>query len=231
MIADLIIVWPSNVDYPLFRAFIRYNRRLFDRVIIVFTYTPSGDDFRGFVQEAMKDDACLLLQSPAVESGRDWRDVAVNFALGFSTNEWVWFMEQDFYIIDEMFWREVDKLSIVSDVIGVKAGDRLHPCCLLLKRAILNRTMLNFGIVPDKLDHFGMIQKNLEALGVPISEIPSKYYHHMNGLSHNYYLANEMKEITYKPDEFVAYLEQCLDITSVPLDPRFVKVARNIVRN
>lgn len=231
MIADLIIVWPSNVDYPLFRSFIRQNRTLFNRVIIVFSMSYSGDDFTHFVNESMKDDACIILRSPEVKSGEDWRDVAVNYALNFAQLDWIWFWEQDFFVMDDMFWREVDKLSITSDVIGIDVSGRLHPCCLAIKRSILYKTRLRFGIVPNKLDHFGMIQQDLEAINAAISYIPEKYWYHMNGLSHNYYLAHEKKEVTYEPTRFAIYMQQCLDVVDVPLDDRFIKVAREVVRN
>lgn len=228
---DLIISWPMNCDYPLFRAFIRANRLKFNKVIIVFTYTNSGEDYRQFVNDSMQDDQCLILVSPKPTGYQDWRNVAVNYALSFSQSEWIVFLEQDFFIIDELFWREVDKYSITHQVIGVFDGPRLHPCCLFIERGVLNKTSKNFGIIPNKLDHFGIIQNNLNDLGQPIAEINKRYYHHMNGLSHNCYLAYTHQEVTYKPDEFREYMITCLTIDSVPLDPRFVTLARSIARN
>ncbi len=228
--ADLIIVWPTNCEYPLFRSFIRLNRSKFARVIIAFTEVPHGDDFRQFVMDSMKEDSIDFLSQPATDPG-DWRNNAINRALTFSDAEWVWFMEQDFLIREDSFWNWVDNLMVVSDVIGVKDGERLHPCCLLIRREILEKTHKDFGIIPDKLDHFGMIQKDLESIGAKIGTMDQSFYHHMAGLSHNYTLAHQMKEITYKLDEFKNYLRLCLTIQNVPLDSRFMRVAKGIVHN
>ena len=229
MKADLIIVWPTNCDYPLFRSFLRTNRDKFARVIISFSEVPHGDDFHMFVTETLKEDACLFAFTP-VSSPGDWRNNAVNFALLMSDAEWVWFMEQDFFVLHEKFFDQVDIMSEYNDVIGIKEDERLHPCCLLMKREIIEKTSKNFGIVPNKLDHFGIIQKELEEMqDIKIDIISSSYYHHMAGLSHNYTLAHDGKNIGYHPDEFREYMRQCLNIKEVPLDMRFVRVAKQIV--
>ncbi len=227
---DLIITWPRNVEYPLFRQFVRDSRSNFGKVIIVFTSSGSEIDYSQFVINAMSNDDCIFLSSSPILPGEDWRNVAIQDALKLTTSDWLWFMEQDFLVTDPAFWDEINEYITYREVIGVKENSgRLHPCCLLIRRDTLNRTGCDFGIVQDQMDHFGLIQSDLEALDVFITGLTPKYYHHMNGLSHNFHLASTMQEVTYYPDEFKRYLSGCLTLTGVPLDPRFEKVAKSML--
>lgn len=219
---DIIISWPRNCDYPLWRQFIRENRRRFHQIFIMFTETNQGEDYRNFVMEAMQNDDCLFYQPEPLLSGEDWRNKAVNTALQQSTGDWVWFTEQDFFIIDEIFWEFVNDHSNTADIIGVYDAQRLHPCCIFAKRDIINKTSKQFGIVPDKMDHFGQFQKDLDELGVDVQGIPEAYYYHMNGLSHNMTLAFNKQPITYHLEEFYNYLKKCLTC-HIGLDYRTIR--------
>lgn len=226
---DLVVTWPANVDYPLFRLFIRENRASFEKVIIVFSPAPDGSDYRRFVRDAMTPDDCLILDSPGYlgEKG-DWRHVAITHALRFSTSEWVCFIEQDFLVISSDFFDDVQDHMTKHRVFGVDQGGRLHPCCLFMTKEVLNMTSKNFGIVPDRLDHFGLIQEDLLNMNEQVGYLNTSNYYHMNGLSHNFYLATKMMEIVYRPDEFKRYLEKCVKL-DIPLDDRFKSVVRSIV--
>ena len=224
---DIIVSWPKNNDYPLWRQFIRNNRKLFEKVIISFTQTFLGDDYMAFVQKAMAEDDITFLDTEGID-GQDWRDAAVNQALLVSEAEWVWFTEQDFFI-KEGFWEDINRIltkSKKTQVIGTYEGDRLHPCCIFATRYAIERTRKRFGIIPDKLDHFGIFQRDLEVEFL-ITAINPVTYNHIAGVSHNFRLLFDGVQPVYKPEEFGQYLADCL-MVKVPLDGRFKEIASRI---
>lgn len=214
---DIIVSWPRNCDYPLWRQFIRDNRHRFNEIIIGFTETHLGPNFISFVKQAMFPDYIHFVDIVDLPPGRDWRDFTVNNCLLHSYNaEWVWFTEQDFIITSDTFWEDVDKLSNENIVFGAYQSSRLHPCCIFSNREGLNSTSRNFGIVPDKYDHFYIFQKELEDRDIQIGSL-KRGYKHLNGLSHNISLLYQSSTPNYNLDEFHAYLEDTLSV-SVPID-------------
>lgn len=207
---DLVVVWPQDFDYPLFRKLIRENREHFHRVIVVWSNMNTGRDVRKEVQEIMAKDDIAFMQAPQHTGEQDWRNVAINHALGYSSSEWLWFTEQDFSFY-EPFWEVVTEYLKKSDLVGITDSGRIHPACLFIKRSVLNKTSLDFSADPGaEYDHFGKIQKELMNWKEPLvfSEIPRDLYHHMNGLTHNLYLKHARKKVTYKPKEFKKYLKE-----------------------
>jgi hypothetical protein len=88
---DLIVAWPNNCDYPLFRKFIRDNRDRFNRVFIVITEANRKENYANFLTEVMHRDDVDFIFRPT-QMNRDWRDDAVNEALDRSKSQWVWFV-------------------------------------------------------------------------------------------------------------------------------------------
>lgn len=229
---DIIVSWPRNCDYPLWRQFIHDCRDDFNEVFIVFTETYHGEDYRDFIRGAMQFDRVTFLQMPQYNpSIDDWRNVAIHAALKQpSQAEWVWFTEQDFYITKPtQFWQDVRDGAEQCCAIGVTQGTRLHPCCLFIKKSELAKTGQNFGIVPGVLDHFGLIQKDLEAIKCDIGVISPESWKHYNGLSHNFRLLSDGEVPNYQTEEFYDWLKQSLAVT-VPLDERFIKLGNNAVK-
>ena len=226
---DIIVTWPRNNDYPVWREFIRDNRHRFNEIIIVFMNPNQGPDYSEFIREAMQTDYIHFVDSPPIRGGEDWRNVAVNAALLHSYNApWVWFTEQDFYILDDKFWFEVYTKCQTYDVIGITQGARLHPACMFMRREALDNTKKNFGIVEGQSDHFGQIQKDIESQKMRrcyFSDPTGIGYKHFNGLSQNWTLLANGGEPNYEPEDFYKYLEACLN-ASVPLDPRWVEIAQ-----
>lgn len=135
---------------------------------------------------------------------------------------WIWFTEQDFYP-GEGFWDEVQRLENEGcEVIAVYQADRMHPCCIFIKREALDKTKKDFGIIKDTADHFCKIQRQLESSGVKIGKIDPKTYTHLNGLSSNMCLAGLGEAPNYEPHAYFSWLEQCLSVT-VPMDGRFAE--------
>ncbi len=232
IIPDIIVSWPRNCDYPLWRQYIRDHRAQFNEIIIVFTETNQGEDYRQFVTDAMLPDHVLTVWEYQRDGRMDWRDQAIKAGLVHSYNApWILFTEQDFLPNDhDTFWRhiEVEMIETGAKVICAKDQERLHPCFMLFDRRALNQLSLDFGIVPDKLDHFGLIQKQLDVMNesqVWYTTLPNDLYSHMNGLSHNMTLVSQGGYPNYKPTEFTQYLQSCTQV-SVPLDYRFLQVVR-----
>lgn len=225
---DLIICWPRNCDYPLWRQFLRDNRGRFNVVIIVFTETHQGDDYRDEIRAAMSKDWVLFADCPPITAGQDWRNVAINHALLQSYNaEWIWFTEQDFIITDpDAFWDGVnDSVLHGSEFIAVKEGDRIHPCSLFVRRDLLNKTNKDFGIIPDKGDHFKKFTDELMDKCNAHSELLMGY-EHMAGLSHNLRLISDGQEPNYKIPQLNKYLSESLSV-SVPQIERFRMLVSN----
>ena len=229
---DLIICWPVSVDYPLWREFIKVHRQFFNKVIVVFTKTNQGFNYESFVQDSMKDEDITFLSSRELKANEDWRNVAVNEALELSSSNWIWFTEQDLFVIHTAFWPMIARFMLEFDAIGYQDGaTRLHPSNLWVKREWIEKTGKDFGIVPNVKDHFARFFTSLRLSGAKIKKLddPSPYFYHMNGLSHNWSLLERNEEITYKPDEFKGYLELCLKQDN--LDPRFKEIAERGVKS
>lgn len=208
---DVIVSWPRNCDYPVWRQFIHSYREYFNNIIIAFTETNQGPDHRSFVREVMFRDYCLFLDPRELTVGEDWRDVAVNQALLHSYNsEWIWFTEQDFF--PKKLFLEEWELKTAYDYIGVKDGDRLHPCSLLIKRPALGKTRRFFGVQTNKHDHFGGIQEDLERENLSGFIQSPSLYTHMAGLSHNMSLLERGESPNYKPEELRLYAEDCSNV-------------------
>lgn len=208
---DLVCCNPSHIYYPLFTKMIKENRKQFDKVIVVMTDMAIRDpNYKLYTREAMANEGIIFLDCPRAESGEDWRNKAVNLALNVSQAEWVYFTEQDF-IPAEGFFREVTDLMKRCDVFGRYQEGRLHPCCLFMKRQLLDQTSKDFSAYPDKgMDHFGLIQKWIERKGLICGVIFNQFGHHMNGLSQNLHMLQTGLEPNYAPSEFRQYIQDCL---------------------
>lgn len=214
MKVDLLAAWPRNCDYPLWRQFVHQNRTRFEKVIIVFTETYSGHDYREFVIEAMKNDTVEIVQSLPPTGDNDWRDMAVNLGLNRVVSEWVWFTEQDFYPSPQ-FWDEVAQAEKSFKVLTIKEGSRLHPACIFVPMDLVLKTRRRFGITVNLHDHFFHFFTDLKLLTASFFILDPERYRHMNGLSHNWSLLESGGKITYKPEEFTRYLLDCLKIDDV----------------
>jgi len=230
---DIIVTWPKNNDYPLWREFIRDNRYRFNDIIIVFMNPNQGPDYSDEVRNFMEPDYAKFIESPAIGSGEDWRNVAVNAGLFHSINaNWIWFTEQDFFVLDDGFWSEIYQKASEYDVIGIAQGQRLHPACIFITREALGKTKRNFGIVEGEADHFGQLQKDIEGQEMArcyLMDPPGIGYKHFNGLSHNWTLLARGEEPNYEKEDFYKYLEACINVT-VPLIPSWREIAINALK-
>ena len=210
---DTIIVWPDTIDYPLYRDFLHHNRDKLRKVVIVFTKTNwEFEDLRPFIKANLANDRIIFLDNDPVSGDQDWRDVAIRKALKPLDGEWIWFTEQDF-LPSETFWREAYDLAKRTPIFGRYQDGRLHPCCLFMKKAVLDKTSKDFSAKPDLgYDHFGKIQAELEGKDVLVGVLVNSAGYHMNGLTHNMYLLQSGEEPNYHPEEFADYCKKCLEL-------------------
>lgn len=226
---DIIVVWPRNCDYPLWRQFIRENRHRFNEIIIGFMETNVGRNYMPFIKEAMQADYVHFIEPMPVPAGQDWRNVIVNNCLLHSYNaEWIWFTEQDFIITHpDLFFDDIESHMETYDVMAVYQEHRMHPCSIFARRSALNKTRKDFGIIPNISDHFSKFQADIERIGLLVAPI-TDFYYHLNGLSHNMYLLYQNQVPNYEIERFCAYLEDCLQV-SVPLQEDWVTMIKNFL--
>jgi len=210
---DVIVAWPRNCDYPLWRRFLRDERSRFAKVIVVFTELGIAD-YRNFVTAQVQ---ATCIDSPP-RDGRDWRDVAVNAGLDISTAESVWFTEQDFIATDR-FWPQV-RLPLSGVCVG--DGRPLHPASLFADRSLIEQTSRYFGTPP--VDHFFTFGTELVALARPHLIVSG--WRHYQGTSDNHTLLERGEEAgIYQRERYRRYLADCLR-AGVPLHPSWAAEAR-----
>lgn len=223
MIPDLIVCWPVSCDYPLWRKWLAANRLRFAEVFVVFT-DHSGEDISEWVRDHLPARVSTLHSH--AESGRDWRDAAVNMALDHSKAEWVWFTEQDFFITDPEFWDSIAREATGVKVIGWRdSTGRLHPSCLFVKRSVIDKTTRYFGTPP--IDHFWTFTHELMD-----AEDHSEFvegFEHLQGLTQNHSLIDRGEsDGIFERDRFRQYLRDCL-ASGVALEPGWEARARREV--
>ena len=138
---DLLVVWPIDTDFPLFRYNLtRYAMRYFNRVIVGISNNNTGTDYTEFFKNNIPGE---VISIPPTPPGQDWRSFATNILLKHSDADYVLFTEPDFFPKDERFYEvlcnqtEYDFIyyehpSFVGDdiqhvVVALNPGDQLGP--------------------------------------------------------------------------------------------------------
>lgn len=223
---DVIVTWPDNCDYPLWREFIRENRSRFNKVIIGFMATNQKPSYKKFIIQSMIEDDITFFNAPLPSGDADWRNLAINKALQFVTSDWVWFTEQDFEV-SPSFWHDVDLKLKHYDAVGIYQGNRLHPCCLFVKKEQIDKTKKNFGIVPNVSDHFSIFASDLSNNDVFVMQIKEGTYYHHNGLSSNFTLLTNCLTPNHQPLVFAEYMAKSLN-ASVPISDKYREIALRV---
>lgn len=217
---DLIVSWPRHMDYPLWRQVIHEERGRFAKVIVVLTNMNVNKDYSNFIKKAMRVDGITFFMISPAEAEEDWRDMAIKGALKESNAPWIFFTEQDFFW-NTGFWECVSEQESKYGYIVGMVGERVHPCCIFLKRNVLNKTSKDFGVIRDVSDHFSRIQNDLA--NEPRFEIPQDLWFHFGGLSQNMFLLMNGSKELYLPQDFANYVKACQKVT-VPMHDDFLKV-------
>lgn len=209
--ADILVTWPRNMDYPLFRLWLEKNKQFYNKVVV--SWTGVAEDGIDQDVESLLDFAIFVDGERNDQYADDWRNAATNSGLDMSTSEWVWFLEPDFFMDTDMPYCLADTM-LTNNCIGFYEANRLHPACLLIKRDLIEKTSRNFSVDHSRqLDHFGIFTEELERLCEPtlLGSLMVGYYH-MQGLTHNYSLERQGMDIGYKPDEFYFYNKRAITL-------------------
>lgn len=222
---DIIVTWPSGLDYPLWRWFIKQYRRLFNEVLVVF-YPHGRLDFTKFLKDNFKEAKFFISDSHWLT----WREDAINTALNYSKAEWIWFTEQDFLFKDQYCFDRVFEEMEYSDVIGIRQGIRLHPCCIFAKREAIEKTDRNFGVGGKNLDHFSLITKQWDKFAeiAYLEDFALREgvdWYHMSSLTWNYFRCHDgdIKDV-HEPANFLVW-NYYSRTRAVPQDPRYLALS------
>lgn len=191
---DVICVWPIAFDYPLFREQIVKNRKLFNKVIIVFTHNSLVRDYRKFLKSTHPDwtfcDTEHLKQKP------NWYTNAIHEGVKASRNKWILFLEQDF-IYSDTFMPKFLKDIALYNFGGLQDAKRLHFGCMAIKRKLLSKThgyFESFDTVMYRFDCFDFIMCELQLmtkLWANLEKLGFKQgvdFDHLSGLTQNYHI-------------------------------------------
>ncbi len=219
---DVLMTWPSGVDYPLCRLQLKLLRPFF-KDILVSIYEHGSPDFREFLRGSTK--GWKWIESPALDE--TWRETAVNFGLDRSTSDWVLFLEQDFFIKDSKFLDTVYEATKAYDVVGIRQGNRLHPCFLLVSRKLIDKTSRDFAVHGQDKDHFQKFSEEVLAQGkfIDITELglfPGRDWYHFSSMTWNLFrIKDENVREMHDLPEFLLY-NAYSRTKKVPQDPRWI---------
>lgn len=235
---DVILQYCQYDDYPIFRRNLSKYRHRFNKVILYMSKHHGFRDFGDFSKDQIKE---TWVEPVPIDYGKeDWRMAEVTPCLKHVESEWVYFMEQDFFVEDwDKFYTDVEKLSTECDMFGWAQNDTrpyIHPCSLFIKRELLDRTSKDFSAHPEVLDsdHFAQITQDAIKLGAKIIKFQDIGYNnwenafHMQGLTYPYqnWSTDRIFGVT-NPEAFFVY-NYFSRLAPVPQDPRYIELSWEI---
>ncbi len=219
---DAILTWPSGVDYPLCRLQMRTFRKYFNDIILTF-YPHGTPDFTEFVQKSHPE--FKIVFSDGI--GETWREKAVLKGLENSKSDKVLFTEQDFFWKDENFLDTVADAMTQYDIVGIKQGNRLHPCFLRTSRSLIEATSKDFSVRGDDKDHFQKFSEEALALGTfidlkDIGLFEGRDWYHFSSMTWNLFrIKDENTREMHETNEFLVY-NAMSRTKKIPQDPRWL---------
>ena len=185
------------VDFPLWRAWIGKYRSKFKKVILYASRHHGVTDLEDFWRKSLPE-TWVSTNIDWITPGIDWRQAETEPCLALSDAEWILFMEQDFFVDDwDKLWSDVEKTMESADLIGWWNETHfpyMHPCFLLMKRELLDKTNKDFRAHPEINggDHFCMITQDAIRLGAKIIKLQDlgwtdpDHAYHLGGLTYPY---------------------------------------------
>lgn len=204
-------------DYPIWRAMIAKYRDRFNKVILYPSKHHGVIDLEEFWKKVFKE---TWVNPVSIDYGtEDWRQAETDPCLSYSDSEWIWFCEADFFVKDwNRFFNDIEKTMKTVDMIGWWNETQfpyIHPCCLFIKRELLEKTNKDFSPHPEipGSDHFGMLTRDAERLGAKIVKLQDLGYQEFedafHGGGYTYPFQNFNGEETVfgvgRPEIFYAY--------------------------
>ena len=185
-------------DYPIYRQLLTKYRDKFNKIILYPSRHHGVIDLENFLRKNFPETWVTGHKIDWTTPGIDWRQVETEPCLELSNSEWVLFMEQDFFVDDwDKLWRDIEESVKTSDMIGWWNPSRypyIHPCFLLIKRELLDKTKKDFRAHPEIIgsDHFAQITRDVEKLGGKITKLQDLGWKewgnamHLGGLTYPY---------------------------------------------
>ncbi|RPJ79464.1 MAG: hypothetical protein EHM20_01340 [Alphaproteobacteria bacterium] len=182
---DVIITWPSGLDYPLCRWQLREYRSFFKDVFLTF-YEHGDPSYEEFIAKSHPEFKCLF--SPIFNE--QWREAAVCVGLRNSKSDEILFTEQDFFWKSEDFLNRVKEARGKYDIVGIKQGNRLHPCFLQTSRELIDHTSCDFSVKGQDKDHFQKFSEEALQIGtfIDLKELglfEGRDWYHFSSLTWN----------------------------------------------
>ncbi len=182
-------------DYPIYRQLLTKYRDKFNKIILYPSRQHGVLDMEEFLKQSFPE--TWVTREPIDYGVRDWRQAETEPCLELSDSEWILFLEQDFFTADwDKLWVDVEKAMETADLIGLWNATHfpyIHPCFLLIRREILDKTSKDFSAHPEINggDHFSMLTRDVEKLGGKIVTLqdlgyPEDRAFHLGGLTYPY---------------------------------------------
>lgn len=185
-------------DYPIYRHLIGKYRDNFKKIILYPSRHHGVIDMEEFLKRTLPETWVTGHTIDWTTPEIDWRQAETEPCLELSDAEWVLFLEQDFFVDDwNKLWRDVEFAMQDADLIGwwnETEFPYIHPCFLLIKRELLEKTNKDFRAHPEipGADHFAQITRDVEKLGGTIIKLqdlgwtdPENAFH-LGGLTYPY---------------------------------------------
>ena len=234
---DIVMQWCVYCDYPLFRLFLKKYRDRFGKVILYPSRQHGNVDLEDFAKKAMPETWVNPVEIDYAK--QDWRQAETEPCLKLSDSEWVWFMEQDFFTSN---WESLFASIEVLEKQGIEMTglwnpthySYIHPCFLLMKRELLEKTNKDFSAHPEinGCDHFAMITKDAVRLNAKIATFKEDWenYFHLGGLTYPFqnWKGDSTDHFGVKnPEAYYVYLNEARKV-DVEQSPEYLKESAEI---
>jgi len=219
---DVLITWPSGIDYPLCRLQLTKYRSYFDQIIVSY-YEHGKPDFIPFLKKNYPD--WTFVESP--QTSVSWRETAVLKGLEKSKADYVLFTEQDFFWKNENFLKKTFEAAKNFGTVGIRQGMRLHPCYLLTARWILDNTGLDFSVRGQHEDHFTGVSQDLFSLDSladlkDLNLFFGRDWYHFSSMTWNLFRIKDQNCREFHETENFMIYNYLSRIAEVPQDPRWI---------
>lgn len=239
---DIIMQWCVYVDFPFWRLWLKKYRAKFNKVILYPSRQHGVIDLEHYIEEQVPETWITGDVINWTEPGLDWRQREVTPCLQEIESDWILFMEADFFCDNwDKLFLDIEKAMETADMIGwwsPSVFPYIHPCFLLIKRELLNKTNKDFRAHPeiDGSDHFAMITRDTEKLGAKIVKLQDlgwtepEHAFHLGGLTYPYqdFKGDETIIGCKYPEMFATYNDKL--ISDWDSHPDFKDLARQMVK-
>lgn len=190
---DVIVLWPTAYDYPVFRNQINKYRELFGKIIVPVN---RNSVVRNLLPWLIETNPSFTFVDPSNEPNQEmWYNACIKRALKESTSEYVLFTEQDFVISNDKLLPEI--FSSQFDVVHYQHKKFRHPYFFLTKRSLIDKTSQHFDIVVDKKDQFEQFENEIATLTNNIEIVNNiateEDCYHIGGITFVYHIADMIK--------------------------------------